>query len=322
MNEDRKRVLNLLAEGKIDSNQAERLLDALGQSDSVGDDFATADRPSAVGQAERVHVTVEPETESREGRDHDDSFTVDGPPRLEVENFNGRVEVTGGGPEGSVRVKAEIGSPDRVDYRLGQEGNTVRVEAKRKGKLGIFQFIGMSRGNRITVTVPTNADLSIHTSNGRITIRNIRGAVFLRTSNGQIKLDDVTGKIDSQTCNGHIEVVKVSGDVDLNTSNARITIEESRGTFSAKASNGSIHFDGEFATGSDNRLTTSNGNVKLKLRGEPSLKVEASTTNGAVGCSLPLAVQGLSGKNHLMGVIGSGDASVILKTTNGSISVD
>ena len=29
MNADRKRVLNLLAEGKIDSDQAERLLDAL-----------------------------------------------------------------------------------------------------------------------------------------------------------------------------------------------------------------------------------------------------------------------------------------------------
>jgi hypothetical protein len=321
MNEDRKRVLNLLAEGKIDSDQAERLLDALGQSDGVRDDI-TISRPSAVGQAERVHVTVEPETGSREGRDHDDTFTVDGPPRLEVENFNGRVEVTGDGPDDSVRVKAEIGSPDRVDYRLEQEGNTIRVEAKRKGKLGIFQFIVMSRGNRIRVTVPTNADLTIHTSNGRITVRKIRGTVYLRTSNGQIKLDDVNGKIDSQTTNGRIEVAKVSGDVDLRTSNDRITIEEASGTFSAVASNGSIHFDGEFATGSENRLKTSNGSVKLKLRGEPSLIVDASTTNGTVNCSLPLAVQGLSGRKHLTGTIGSGDASVTLKTTNGSISVD
>ena len=50
MNADRKRALNLLAEGKIVSDQAERLLDALGQTEGGRDDFASGP-PSAVGQA-------------------------------------------------------------------------------------------------------------------------------------------------------------------------------------------------------------------------------------------------------------------------------
>ena len=321
MNEDRKRVLNLLAERKIDSDQAERLLDALGRSEGGRHDHASG-RSSAVGHAERVRVTVEPETEAREGSDHDDTFAVDGPPRLEVENFNGRVEVTGGGSEGSVRVMAEIRNPNRVDYRLGQEGNTIRVEIKPKGKIGFFQFIGIHRGNPIRVIVPTNAEVSVHTSNGRIALKKVEGTVDLRTSNGRIMVDDVKGSIEAQTSNSRIEAVRVSGDVALHTSNGRITIEKGKGTFNAVTDNGSIEFDGEFASGGDNKLKTSNGSVTVRLRGEPSLKLEASTTNGSVRCSRPLAEQGLSGKNHLAGTIGSGDASLTLRTTNGSISVD
>lgn len=232
MNADRKRALNLLAEGKIVSDQAERLLDALGQTEGGRDDFASGP-PSAVGQAGRVIVTVPPKTEPREGQNHDDTFTVDGPPQLEVDNFNGRVEVSGGGPEGSVRVRTEILNPDRTDYRLCQDGNTIRVEPKRK-----------------------------------------------------------------------------------------VTIQESAGLFTAVTDNGSVQFDGEFESAGVNRYKTSNGSVKVRLRGEPSFKLEALTSNGSAQCSQPLVQHGLSGKNDLTGTIGAGDASLTLQTSNGSISVD
>ena len=232
MNADRKRALNLLAEGKIDSNQAERLLDALGQTEGGRDDFASGP-PSAVGQARRVIVTVPPETEPGEGQDHDDTFTVDGPPQLEVDNFNGRVEVSGGGPEGSVRVRTEILNPDRTGYRLCQEENTIRVEPKRK-----------------------------------------------------------------------------------------VTIQESAELFTAVTDNGSVQFGVEFESAGVNRFKTSNGSVKVRLRGELSLKLEASTSHGSAQCSQPLVQHGLSGKNHLIGTNGAGDASLTLQTSNGSISVD
>ena len=232
MNADRKRALNLLAEGKIVSDQAERLLDALGQTEGGRDDFASGP-PLAVGQAGRVIVTVPPKTEPREGQNHDDTFTVDGPPQLEVDNFNGRVEVSGGGPEGSVRVRTEILNPDRTDYRLCQDKITIRVEPKRK-----------------------------------------------------------------------------------------VTIQESAGLFTAVTDNGSVQFDGEFESAGVNRYKTSNGSVKVRLRGEPSFKLEALTSNGSAQCSQPLVQHGLSGKNDLIGTIGAGDASLTLQTSNGSISVD
>ena len=321
MNADRKRVLNLLAEGKIDSDQAECLLDALGQTEGGRDDFASRP-PSAVGQVERVIVTVPPETEPPEGQDHDDTFTVDGPPQLEVDNFNGRVEVSGGGPEGSVRVRTEIRNPDRTDYRLCHDGNTIRVEPNRKGKLGIFHFIRMDRGNHIKVTIQTNPEVSIHTSNGRVELKNVEGTVNLHTSNGRITLADVKGEIEAHTSNSRIEAINVKGAVDLRTSNGKATIQESAGLFTAVTDNGSVQFDGEFESAGVNRYKTSNCSVKVRLGGEPSLKLEASTSNGSAQCSQPLVQHGLSGKNHLIGTIGAGDASLTLQTSNGSISVD
>ena len=95
-------------------------------------------------------MTVCPEIEPRERRDHDDTFTVYGSPQLEVDNFNGRVEVSGGGPEGSVQVRTEIRNPDRTDYRLCQRGNTIRVEPKRKGKLGTNRGLGMACAHYIS----------------------------------------------------------------------------------------------------------------------------------------------------------------------------
>ena len=189
-------------------------------------------------------MTVCPEIEPRERRDHDDTFTVYGSPQPEVDNFNGRVEVSGGSPEGSVRMRADVRNPDRTNYRLGQDGNTIRVGSKRKGKLGIFQFKGMDRVTHIKVTIPTNAEVSIHASNGRVELKNVEGTVNLHTSNGRITLADVKGEIDAHTSNTLIEVMNFKGAVDLRTSNGKITIQESAGVFTAVTDNRSVQFTG------------------------------------------------------------------------------
>ena len=196
------------------------------------------------------------------------------------------------------------------------------MEPNRKGKLGIFHFIRMDRGNHIKVTIQANPEVSIHTSNGRVELKNVEGTVNLHTSNGRITLADVKGEIEAHTSNSRIEAINVKGAVDLRTSNGKATIQESAGLFTAVTDNGSVQFDGEFESAGVNRYKTSNCSVKVRLGGEPSLKLEASTSNGSAQCSQPLVQHGLSGKNHLIGTIGAGDASLTLQTSNGSISVD
>ena len=69
--------------------------------------------------------------ESVESRD--DSFSVSSAPRLVVNGFNGRITVNAGS-DGTIRVQATLKKADKIDYKTTQDGDTVSVEAKEKGR--------------------------------------------------------------------------------------------------------------------------------------------------------------------------------------------
>jgi hypothetical protein len=185
------------------------------------------------------------------------------------------------GNEGTVNVKATIRRPDDVEYSVVQEGDTVRVEARVSSGGG---FGTDAPGAEITVTVPADTNVDLRTSNGGIEVIDIQNSGKLRTSNGRISLENVKGE------------------------------------FEVSTSNGAIDFRGEMTAGGMNQLTTSNGSVEVTLLGEPSVKLDAATSIGEIICKLPIVVTE-SGVNRLVGVVGGGDAGLVIKTSNGSITV-
>jgi hypothetical protein len=185
------------------------------------------------------------------------------------------------GDEGTVNVKATIRRPDDVEYDVVQEGDTIRVEARVSSVWGF----GTDAGADITVTLPADTNIDLRTSNGGIEVVDIQNSGKLRTSNGRISLENVKGEF------------------EINTSN------------------GDIDFRGEMTDGGMNQLTTSNGSVEVTLLGEPSVKLDATTSNGEIICELPI-VATESGVKRLVGVVGGGDAVLVVKTSNGSIAVE
>jgi Putative adhesin len=211
----------------------------------------------------------------------DDTFSIGAAPKIVVSNDNGQIDVVTGN-EGTVNVKATIRRPDDVEYSVVQEGDTVRVEARVSSGWG-WGF-GTDAGADIAVTLPADANVDLRTSNGGIEVVDIQNSGKLGTSNGGISLENVKGE------------------------------------FEVNSSNGDIDFRGEMTAGGMNRLTTSNGRVEVTLLGEPSVKLDAATSNGKIICKLPI-VATESGVKRLVGVVGGGDADLIIETTNGSIAV-
>ncbi len=330
--EDRRRVLDMLAKGSISADEAERLLKALDERGSRASNAevtmddkieqavsSTARSIIATANAEWSEEEGEadlPNSERREG-----SFRVEGDPVVVVENFNGRVEVVGDGAERSVRVSASIRHPDLVDYSAFQEGDTVVVRTRPSGKRSFLGWRFLNRGAHIRISAPSKANVDVHTSNGRAVLRGIEGVGTLRTSNGRIEADGLKGKFDMSTSNSRIEAARVEGDFRLESSNGRITVWDGQGAFDAQTSNGSIRFRGEILPLGESRLATSNGSINVALRGEPSLRVSASTSNGSVTCRRE-EIRGEGKKRQLEGVIGGGEAVLILKTSNGSITIE
>ena len=334
--EDRRRVLGLLAEGKISAAEAERLLEVLDSresrsassgetiDDKIEQAVSTTVR-TAVATARSV-ITAAASTEdvadSSNSERRQDSFRVEGVPTLAVENFNGMVEVVGDSADDGVEVAAEIRHPELVEYLAMQEGDTILVRAKPGGRRAFLGWRFLNRGAYIRVSLSRKANLDVQTTNGRVVLRRIDGVGTVRTSNGRIEADEVTGNFEMRTSNSRINCMRLDGDFRLETSNGRIEALDGRGTFDAETSNGKIRFRGEILPRKESRLVTSNGSIDATLRGEPNLRVSARTSNGSIVCDREMEIQGERKKRQLEGVIGDGEGALTLRTSNGSITIE
>jgi len=235
-----------------------------------------------------------------------DEFAVSGTPTLIVENINGDVEVTGSSESKKVLVTSKLRRPERLEYLATQEGNMVQVTVKKRraGESWWSRLWGRSGASDIVVAVPRTANVDIRSSNGDITAHRVAGEIILRTSNGDVEAGDGDGAY------------------DLHSSNGDITVAAGQGEFNLHTSNGDIRFTGDPGKGTENRLRTSNGNIEAKLAGEtPSVRVDARTSNGKIEVARN-ATQNSLGRNQLEAIIGDGDASLALSTSNGSIIVE
>lgn len=349
MSEERRRVLDMLAEGKVTVEEAERLLEAL-QDTRKGRGIDTPIpgietlQDTLEGLGEEIGKGLEKGLEGLEGlgeslagwsesensdRDEDgktsmrdDAFAVGANPRLVVRGFNGRIRVLAGEP-GSIRVRARLKKPRGIKYSAEQEGDLVTVVAKADRQAEGFRH-GFSRqhaGANIEVTVPVATSVDLATSNGPVELRGTEGGGTVHTKNGPIRVENFKGDLNATTKNAPITVKTLSGSAELSSSNSRVSIEDAHGRFDARTTNGTIKFQGSIEPGTDNRLSTTNGNIKVALDDNPSLKLTAATVNGRVRCEVPGFVASTEKRQQLKGTVGEGQAELIAKTVNGSVTI-
>jgi hypothetical protein len=242
----------------------------------------------------------------------DDSFSVGASPVLVVTSGNGSIDVETG-PAGTIRVQATLRNAPRVQYEASEEGDTVTVEAD-------VDSGARNAGADIIVTAPAETEVELETSNGRIELQGLEASGTLRTSNGRVVIEDVKGDFDVRTSNGPIEVTSMEGEGTLKTSNGSVTLDKVKGAFDVDNSNGNISFSGEMTPGGNNRLETSNGTVTVELQGTPSVNLDASTSRGEVTSELPIEAS-TTEEEHLVGVIGNGEAGLVIRASNGSVTI-
>lgn len=135
-----------------------------------------------------------------------------------------------------------------------------------------------------TVDLPPRVRVSGSTSSGGISLSGV-GKVDVTTHSGAVDLDDVDGTVAVRTTNGRINGHGLKGDgVRAETSNGAIDVSLSTPQdVRATASNGAIS-----VTAPDNRYKvsarTSNGGKHIGLRDDPSgdHSLDLATTNGSI----------------------------------------
>ena len=339
MTEERRRVLDMLSEGKVTVEEAERLLEALQDTrkrrrvgtlqdtlGGLGEEIGKGLEEGLAGLGASLSGWSESDNGDRDedGKTamRDDAFAVGANPRLVVRGFNGRIRVHAGEP-GSIRVRARLKKPRGIKYRAVQEGDLVTVEAKpdRQSEGFLHGLSRQSSGANIEVVVPIATSVDLATSNGPVELQGTENSGTVQTKNGPIRVENFKGDLNATTKNAPITVKTLSGSAELSTSNGRVSLEDTRGRFDARTTNGSIKFQGSIEPGTDNRLATTNGNIKVALNADPSLKLTAATVNGRVRCEVPGFVAAVEKRQKTEGTVGAGEAELIAETVNGSIAI-
>ncbi len=261
--------------------------------------------------------------------------------RLNVDNFNGSVEVTGWDQDtvdiSGTKFAASEDQLHALKIEVSSAGNSVQVKTVRPsphpGNLGA----------KYTIRVPRRTTLeNVGSSNGSIRVEDVEGDARLATSNGSVHLARIRGNVDARSSNGSVEVNDVSGRMSFHTSNGSMHAENAHGAFEAETSNGGVHVHlTDSDAGNAIRVSSSNGPIDLELDRLGSSDVVAHTSNGSVTVRMPegartavhattssrgsvhsgfeILTRGELSRNRMEGTIGGGGLKMDLTTSNGNI---
>jgi DUF4097 and DUF4098 domain-containing protein YvlB len=119
--------------------------------------------------------------------------------------------------------------------RLVIQGNQVRVSAMPRVQSWSVQLI---------VSAPANADITVSTNNGPISLEGVSGRFEARATNGPIAINDVQGTLRARTQNGPIHLEGSGGQFDVETQNGPISVnlggDRWDGSLDARAHNGPL----------------------------------------------------------------------------------
>jgi DUF4097 and DUF4098 domain-containing protein YvlB len=268
------------------------------------------------------------------------SYPLSAGGRIELEGFNGSVDITGWDKDlveidgtkyaGSEERMKEI----KIDIVPAADSIVIRTTRPldRFGNAGV----------KYSLHVPRHVELaSIVSTNGAIRVESIEGHARLKTSNGGIHANGIHGSLDAQTSNGPVELSDVIGDATVRTSNGSVHADVKKGSFDTHTSNGSItvrlleadsrpvrlessngHIEVTMDAAREVHADTSNSSITVRMPGSIGARVDAHTSNAPITSDFDVSVHGgMISKHRLEGTIGSGGPLLDLGTTNGGIKL-
>ena len=193
---------------------------------------------------------------------------------------------------------------DRADILVRSRVNT-SADSDAEARDLARQVIVQTAGAQIRADGPANEKNRSWSVSYEVFVP-ARSSASLQTVNGGINVNDIAGNLDFKAVNGGVNLKRVNGTVQGRTTNGGVNIE----------------LAGDRWTGSGMDVTTTNGGISLKVPQNFSAQLDAETHNGGVHSDLPL-VPAPAGRmeRHVSAAIGSGGATLKLRTVNGGVSI-
>jgi hypothetical protein len=272
-----------------------------------------------------------PRDDDETGLLRDTTFAVREGQRLEVSNFSGSITVTAWN-ENKVRIQSTASS-DPFEVDIGSITVDVNSHGGRYGGPGDAE---------LTIQVPAWMDLELSGNEVDISTRGTRGAVSASTIQGRVSVDGGEGSVELSSVEGDIIVANVKGRIEVNTTEGQITVTNAGGealeiesvdgdiemsgittlNVSANTVDGQVSWAGVIAPTGSYRFSSHDGDLVLRIAGEPDATISVDTYDGTLESDWPLTIKpGGRSSNRKTFTLGSGRARVELSSFDGNISL-
>jgi hypothetical protein len=295
-----------------------------------------------------INVDVDPDEIARSvsaafvGMDDDDekethdqtiekTFTVEGMPRLRVQNVSGETAIRVG-EAGQVRVVARKrvkgGSADRakrllenVEVIIEQKGNDIFVEPhlyeQERTWLDLF------RGKRFRVdfeiTVPRETAVNAQTVSGDLDLNGTRGPTRMESVSGDVNVADVQGPMRLKSVSGDVQCTDYVGAVEGSSVSGDVDIRGRVRACELHTVSGDISVDLDPEAGRESRLKTISGDVEVGLL-TSSCVCDYHTASGDLECEEPARIIREGRKDRTI-IIGEGRGHLLVKTVSGDLTI-
>jgi hypothetical protein len=291
-----------------------------------------------------------PSVSERLGGTSERSIAIDPSANIKVCVLEGNLKINGW-ERSEMRVFVKNGS--RIGIRVLEKDATsgnpvwILVTNSTSERPGPPQSSECLSGERIEIDVPFKASLSvagratetmidsvqkvaIKNAEGNISLRNIPGGITASTLQGDLTVENSGGSIQLESSTGNVVAYEVTpgqiGDLfKAKTSSGAISLQRvEHRQIEANSISGSVVFNGKILSGGLYNFRTSNGSIRLLIPDTSSCTIKASYGFGAFNSEIPLKFlyrNETSESKNLAATLGSGNATINLTTSSGSIGV-
>jgi DUF4097 and DUF4098 domain-containing protein YvlB len=252
------------------------------------------------------------------------SYAISGHAQLRFTTNDGAVEVISADAKKiDARVETtgwRIGSSD-IQISEHQTGDSVEIEVRVPRYTSFFG--SDHRSVRVYLEVPREADLDLHTGDGNLAARDIKGSLRLDTGDGTMRVDGLHGTLRFHTGDGRIEGSGLDGEMDADTGDGDIVVSGRFEQLAAHSGDGNIELtveNGSRMAGPWN-VRTGDGHVRMRLPSDFSADLDAHTGDGRINFDFTIAVSGSLNSGTIRGKLGNGGQTLSVRSGDGSIYI-
>jgi hypothetical protein len=239
-------------------------------------------------------------------------------------------------PELYVKISGNSKAEEKMKFRFEKSDDGITIEGKHGSLFNWFSGSGMYV--KYEIKLPDLYNAKISTAGGDIKLYDLKGVVDFSTSGGDIFIKNTDGPIHSSTSGGDITIEINKGILDLSTSGGDIQVKDFDGDLSVSTSGGDIVLNGKngkvnaSTSGGDINLTyldsnkgidlsTTGGDIYVRVPENFSADANLSTTGGDVECDLPITSKGKITASKIKGLLNGGGPKLECSTTGGDIKI-